>query len=122
MVSQNFLPVASDIAVLKTNASQEDFSCNPAPASLVKLTLQDAFKYSKQDFIEKSRERVMKLKEKCEERKNEKTSTAQLVVVVPSEKNKPKKENKKTNEDRAVDVKLSKQFGKCSWTGSRRKI
>jgi hypothetical protein len=103
---QEFLPVATDIAVLKAGPLEENIA---NPASLIKLSLQDAFMYSQQDFVDRSRERVKKLKEKREER--EKTS-AQVVVVVPSEKTKPKKENKRPGEDRMFDTKPNKQFGK----------
>lgn len=113
ILAQELQPVATDIAVLKAGPV-EDIVSNPIspPASLVKLSLQDAFMYSKQDFIERSRERLKKVKEKCEERKYEKTTGAQVVVVVPSEKMKAKKEDKKPDEDKMQDMKSTKQFGK----------
>lgn len=112
-MAQEFQPVATDIAKLKAGPLEEIVS-NPVspPASLVKLSLQDAFMYSKQDFIERSRERVKKVKEKCEERRQEKTSSARVVVMVPSEKTKTRTEDKKPDEDKMHDMKSSKQFGK----------
>ncbi len=115
IVAQEFRPVATDIAVLKAGPPEENIP-NSAPASLVKLSLQDAFMYSRQDFIERSRERVKKLQEKREERKNEKTSSAQVVIVVPSEMTKPKKENKKPDEDMVLEMKSNKQFGNYPFT------
>lgn len=105
--------VAADIAVLKAGPSKEDIP-HHALASTVKLTLQDAFMYSKQEFIDRSRERVKKLKQKCEERKQVKTSSqAQVVVVVPSEKTKPLGKKGKNPDERMFDVmKPSKKFGK----------
>ena len=113
ITTQEFQPVATDIAVLKAGPLEEIISNPiPPPASLVKLSLQDAFMYSKQDFIERSRERVKKVKEKCEERKQEKTSSPRVVVVMPSEKMKARKEDKKPEEDKMYNMKSSKQFGK----------
>lgn len=90
----------------------EEGISNPAPASLVKLSLQDAFMYSKHDFIEKSRERVKKVREKREERQSDKASSAHVVVVVPSEKTKPRKEKRKPEENRMMDITQKQQFGK----------
>ena len=108
IVAQEFIPVATDIAVLKTGPSEENISNS---ASLVKLSLQDAFWHSQQHFIERSRERVKKVLEKRDNRQNEKTTSAQIVVVMPSEKVKAKRENKRSDENVLLHMKSSKQYG-----------
>ena len=108
IVAQEFIPVATDIAVLKTGPSEDNIA---NAASLVKLSLQDAFWHSQQHFIERSRERVKKVKEKRDNRQNERTTSAQVVVVLPSEKIKANRENKRSDENMLLHMKSSKQFG-----------
>ncbi|XP_028390857.1 uncharacterized protein LOC114515762 [Dendronephthya gigantea] len=103
------LPVAADIAVLRAGSPEEDI-LRPAPASLVKLSLQDAFVISKQEFIERSRERIKKVNQRRDERKNEKTTDGKVIVVVPSERNRHMTAVLKPEEDRVHEMKSNKRF------------
>ena len=106
------LPVAADIAVLRAGSSKEDIP-RSAPLSLVKLSLQDAFAISKQEFIERSRERVKKVNQRRDDRKNDKLNREKVIVVPPSERNKQTTAVQTPEEDRVAKMKSNKRFGKC---------
>jgi hypothetical protein len=105
-VAQELIPVATDIAVLRTGSSEEHITNS---ASLVKLSLQDAFLHSQQRFIERSSERVQKIQEKRDQRQISGKTTQ--VVIMPSEKTKPRKENKKHDDNMVFHTGSNKQFG-----------
>ena len=96
-----------DVAALKIKTLEERRSNEAAPPSLVKLTLQDAFMYSKQDFVKRSRERIRNMKEKREEESAD-------VVVIPSDKKKSKREKVKEDDANTGISKPLKLYGE--WT------
>ena len=84
------LTVAADISVLRAGPSKEDI-LRSAPSSLVKLSLLGACAISKQEFIQRSRERVKKVNQRPNDRKNDKQNRLnreEVNVFVPSERNK----------------------------------
>ena len=88
----------------------EESQSTDTPPSLVKLSLQDAFVYSKQDFIRRSRDRIRIIKEKREE------ARSGVAVVVPTGRRIQKKDrvNERTREDegRTGAAKSLKLYGK----------